>query len=64
MIIKIISLLFFMSLLNIVRHLFNIYRIIREEDRPNKYEISKTELIFVGLSVSYILTIIFTGFKI
>ena len=60
---KILILIFFMSLLNLVKHVWNIFMVLRNEDVPNKYELSKRELIFLGLSVAYILTTIFTGIK-
>lgn len=60
---KILILIFFMSILNLVKHVWNIFTILRNEDVPNKYELSKRELIFLGISVAYILTTIFTGIK-
>jgi len=60
---KILILIFFMSLLNLVKHVWNIFMVLRNEDVPNKYELSKRELIFLGISVAYILTTIFTGIK-
>jgi hypothetical protein len=60
---KILILIFFMSILNLVKHVWNIFMILRNEDVPNKYELSKRELIFLGISVAYILTTIFTGIK-
>jgi len=60
---KILVLIFFMSILNLVRHIWNIFMVLRNEDVPNKYELSKRELIFLGISVAYILTTIFTGIK-
>jgi hypothetical protein len=60
---KILILIFFMSILNLVKHVWNIFMVLRNEDVPNKYELSKRELIFLGISVAYILTTIFTGIK-
>jgi hypothetical protein len=60
---KILILIFFMSILNLVKHVWNIFTVLRNEDVPNKYELSKRELIFLGISVAYILTTIFTGIK-
>lgn len=60
---KILILILFMSILNLVKHVWNIFMVLRNEDVPNKYELSKRELIFLGLSVAYILTTIFTGIK-
>ena len=60
---KILILIFFMSILNLVKHVWNIFMILRNEDVPNKYELSKRELIFLGISVAYILKTIFTWIK-
>lgn len=57
---KILFVLFFMSLLNIFRHIWKVFTILRNDDVPNKYELSKQELIFLGLSVAYVLTTFFT----
>ena len=57
---KILFALFFMSILNILRHIWKVFAILRNDDVPNKYELSKTELIFLGLSVAYLFTTIFT----
>jgi hypothetical protein len=34
--------------------------ILRNDNIPNKYELSKQELIFLGLSIAYLFTTIFT----
>ena len=60
---KIILLLFFLSVFNVVSHLFNVVLEIRKEE-PKEIKNTKTELFLFGLSLSYILTIIFTGFQI
>jgi hypothetical protein len=57
---KFYFILFFMSLLNVIRHVWNIFLLIKDVDKPNKYEISNRELIFLGLSISYILTTVIT----
>jgi len=57
---KILFVLFFMSILNILRHIWKVLAILRNDDVPNKYELSKAELVFLGLSVAYVLTTIFT----
>jgi len=57
---KTLFVLFFISVLNILRHTWKVLSILRNEDVPNKYELSKQELIFLGLSVAYVLTTIFT----
>jgi len=57
---KVLFVLFFMSILNILRHIWKVFTILRNDDVPNKYELSKQELIFLGLSVAYLFTTIFT----
>lgn len=61
---KILFVLFFISFLNVGRHVWKIFMMLRNQDLPNKYELSKRELVLLGISVSYILTTIFTGIKI
>lgn len=57
---KVLFVLFFMSILNILRHLWKVFMILRNDNIPNKYELSKQELIFLGLSIAYLFTTIFT----
>jgi len=57
---KIMYLLFFLSITNVVRHIF--FFLIKISDQ-RKYEISKTALFYLGLSISMILTSIVTGIK-
>lgn len=61
---KILFMLFFMSVFNVLRHGWKILTILRDDKIPNKYELSKIELIFLGLSIAYIFTTIFTTIKI
>lgn len=56
--------IFFLSIFNILRHGWKIFIILRDDDLPNKYELSKTELIFLGLSLAYLMNTIFNGIKI
>ena len=56
--------IFFLSIFNILRHGWKIFMILRDDGLPNKYELSKTELIFLGLSLAYLVSTIFTGIKI
>jgi len=60
---KIIYLLFFLSVSNVVSHLFSLVTEIRKEE-PKEIESTKMSIFLFGLSLSYILTIIFTGFQI
>jgi hypothetical protein len=57
---KVLYVLFFMSILNILRHAWKVFMILRNDDVPNKYELSKQELIFLGLSIAYLFTTVFT----
>jgi hypothetical protein len=57
---KVLFLLFFMSIFNVFKHGWKILSILRNSEVPNKYELSKQELIFLGLSIGYLFTTIFT----
>lgn len=61
---KLLFLLFFLGCFNIIRHLWKVFLRVKEEDVPKKYEIPKNELIFLGISIAYVLTTIFTGITI
>jgi hypothetical protein len=62
---KVFFLIFFMSILNIVRHVWEIIRRLRAEDGwKQKYEITTLDLVLLLLSVSYLLSTIFVGIKI
>lgn len=55
---KIEFFLFFMSTLNIIKHVWAIVDELRS-DEPKKIEYTKIETFVLGLSISYILTTIF-----
>ena len=55
---KIEFFLFFMSTLNIIKHVWTIVDELRS-DEPKKIEYTKIETFVLGLSISYILTTIF-----
>lgn len=57
---KIMFFIFIMSCLNILRHGWKILIELRKEE-PQKAEYSKTEIVFLGCSLSFILTVLFTG---
>ena len=60
---KILFLFLFMSILYLLRHLyFIIQALITNESRT--LMITQTTLLYIGLSISYILVVIFTGIKI
>ena len=61
---KIFFIIFFLSVLNILRHGWKIFMRLRDEKIPNKYELAKSELILLGLSVAYLISTIFIGIKI
>jgi hypothetical protein len=63
---KVLMVLFFVSILNVVRHGYYFIQAIitSTEELPIKYVISKNYLILLGLSISYILSVIFTGINI
>ena len=56
---KVLIVLFFLSICNVIRNIFFIY----DNSRKGiKFNISKLGLWYLGFSISYILTIIFSGF--
>jgi hypothetical protein len=63
---KVLMVLFFVSILNMFRHGYYFIQAIvtSTEELPMKYVISKNSLILLGLSISYVLSVIFTGIKI
>jgi hypothetical protein len=63
---KLLLVLFFVSLLNTIRHAYYFIQAIVSSsgEEPIKYVISKSDLTMLGLSIAYILSVIFTGIKI
>jgi hypothetical protein len=63
---KISYVLFFLSILNVVRTSFFVVGsfVKSDEENPQKLRLSRTSLILLGLSISYIITVISTGIKI
>jgi hypothetical protein len=61
---KLLFIVFFMSVLNLFRHSWEIFRRLRGGDWNKKYEIGTTELILLMMSLSYLLSTIFVGVKI
>jgi hypothetical protein len=59
---KVLLIIFIMSVLNCLKHSWDIINSLREEV-PNKYEISKWDRFLLGLSVSFIITTVLTGFQ-
>lgn len=61
---KILMTLFFMSSLNVLRHIFYFVQFFVQpvnDDQINKYKISPKSLLLLGISLGYILTVIFSG---
>lgn len=63
---KVLVVLFFMACLNTFRHAYYLLGTYLEStpDEPRKYFLSNKALIFLGLSIGYILSVIFTGLQI
>lgn len=63
---KILMILFFLSLFNTIRHVYYFIQtwFTTTEEAPVKYKLTNTSLVLLGISISYILTTIFTGIKI
>ncbi len=60
---KALFVIFFMCILNLGKHVWRIITRLRTEDIPNKYELTKNELIMLGLSVAYLVSTIFVGIE-
>lgn len=63
---KVLVVLFFMACLNTFRHAYYLLGayIQSTPDEPRKYFLSDKALIFLGISIGYILSVIFTGIQI
>jgi hypothetical protein len=57
---KVMFILFFLSLLNVIRH--SLLFVIKIND-DKRYVLEKLELFYLGLSISMLLTSIFSGIK-
>ena len=62
---KLLMILFFVSLLNTIRHMYYFIQtwFTSTEDNPVKYKITPKSLFLLGVSIAYILTTILTGIK-
>ena len=60
---KVLLVIFILSVLNCLKHEWNIINGLREEV-PNKYKISTSERFLLGLSLAYIISVIFTGLQV
>jgi len=61
---KVFFLTFFMAIMVVFKHLIAIVRKLKGEGYKQKYEVTKTELILLWVSVSYLLSTIFVGIKV
>lgn len=63
---RVLILFFILSVLTILRHFYYFFQafLTSSEEVPVKYKLSKTSLLFFGISVAYIIASIFTGIKI
>lgn len=62
---RILLVLFIMSCLTTIRHAYYFIQafLTSTEETPIKYRVSKASLLFLCLSIAYILSVIFTGIK-
>lgn len=63
---KVFVLCLFMSILVVIRHSYFFIQafLTSTEEEPVRYKLSTTSLFYLGVSIAYILTVIFTGIKI
>jgi len=63
---KILLILFFMSTLNVVRHIYYFIQawVKSTSEKPQKYFLTKSSLWVLSMSIAYILTTIFDGVSI
>lgn len=59
---KVLYILFFLSVLNILRRLFFLIKAFRTEDAV--FVMEKTDILILGVSISYVLTCIFNGISV
>lgn len=62
---KILMMLLVLSSLTTLRHGYYFVQavITSTEEQPKKYKMSKTAIMFLGLSIAYIFSVILTGLK-
>ena len=60
---KILFLIFFMATLNTFRHGYYFIQALFKStpEEPRKYKLSDVSLILLGISIAYLLSVIFTG---
>jgi len=62
---RILLVLFFMSCLTTIRHAYYFVQAFftSTEEQPVKYRVSKASLLFLCMSIAYMITVLFTGIK-
>lgn len=62
---KILIMFLFMACLNTIRHTYYFIQASfpSSDEEPRKYKLQTTSLVLLGISLAYILTVIFTGIK-
>lgn len=60
---KILIITFILSILNIIRHGYYFIQawLVADTDNPINYKLNNIKLLFLGLSIAYVLSTIFTG---
>ena len=63
---KVLFIIFILSCLNTLRHGYYFVQAFfkSNEEVPTKYKLSDKSLLLLGISISYIITVIFTGIQI
>ena len=63
---RILLILFFISCLNVLRHVYYFIQAVvtSTDEEPKKYRIPSVSLYLLGISIAYILSVIFTGITI
>lgn len=62
---KILVTALFLCIINITRHLYNLIQTVKNNtlENPLKYKLNKTSILFLAISLAYILETIFMGVK-
>lgn len=60
---KLLVFLLVFAILIVIREVLNFLLVMLSEDKSIKFNLTKKRLIILGVAISYIFTIIFTGFK-
>jgi hypothetical protein len=56
--------MFFMAIMVVLKHVIAIIRKLKGEGYKKKYDVTKTELVLLWVSISYLLSTIFVGIKV